>query len=102
MNYLQFYVLKTKFLIKLNRFVLSPIKAKYKAKKFFFIFWFRFRKYCPKKQYSILSRYLRMYNYKRSKEETFDRFVLRNIAILSKQTGIAQHKIRGMVDKILS
>jgi len=94
---LNWFIFKTKLLMDLDG-ILSKAKAKYKAKKLWFFICIRFPK---QKQYTVLERYLRMYNYKRMQQESFDRFVSYKIAKVSSKSGIPQHVLRDIADRIL-
>ena len=95
---LELYIFKTKLLMRFDRFM-SKINAKYKAKKLYLFLCIKFPK---QRQSIILERYLRMYNYKIMKKESFDRFVLNSIAITSDKSGISQYVLRDIADRILN
>ena len=94
---LDWFIFKTKFLMKFDR-ITSLVKAKYKAKKLWFLICIRFQK---QERYRVLERYLTMYNYRRKKLESFNRRVSYEIATFSDKSGIPQYVLRDIADKIL-
>jgi len=94
---LDWIIFKTKFLMKLDR-ITSKVKAKYKAKKLWFLICIRF----PKQERDrVLERYLIMYNYRRKKQESLNRLVSYEIATVSDKSGIPQYVLRDIADRIL-
>ena len=100
MNKLEWHIFKTKKLMVFDR-IASKIIGTYKARKLYFFLSVKLHNNTKEYQHMVLSRYLRMYQYKRSKERSFDMWLSRNIAIVSNESGVPQHEIRNLVDRIL-
>ena len=96
----EWFVFKQRMRIKIEN-LFFPIKRQYKIKKFLFFFWIKYHNYSDELQYEILERYVRLYNYQKSQEESYGRFVARKIAEASENIGIKQHELRDILDRIL-
>lgn len=96
---IEWFIFKQRSRIRMSK-LYSRVTAKYKIFVFQIVFWYKYRNYDNERQIEILQRYARFFYYKKDKKGSIDRYIASKIPGISEKTGLQQHEVRYILDRI--